>query len=98
MSATTPLSVADASTRLYEALTKHFGPRDFDAHDPLVIAIAEYGQRSREGDEAAVALASEHVYEAMTHHQGNRDFDAHDHVVLALADFRDACRAAGPKA
>ncbi len=98
MSATTPISVAEASTRLYEALTKHFGPRDFDAHDPLVIAISEYGQRSREGDEAGISEASKHVYEALTHHQGNRDFDAHDHVVLALADYREACRAAGPKA
>ena len=97
MSTTTPLTVPQASARLSEALTHHFGPMDLAANDPLVIAIAEYGQRSREGNEAAVEAASKHVYEALTRHQGNRDFGAHDPVVIALAEYKDACRAAGSK-
>ena len=29
------------------ALTKHFGPRDLGAKDPVVKALAEYGQACR---------------------------------------------------
>ena len=35
--------IKEASTHVYEALTHHFGPRDLGAHDPVVMAIAEYG-------------------------------------------------------
>jgi hypothetical protein len=90
-------TVAEASAHLYEALTHHVGNMDLGAHDPLVRAISEYGQKCRERDEDAIHRASEHVYEALTHHRGNRDVDAHDPLVKALADFGDACRAEGPK-
>ena len=97
MTATTSLSVPQASERLYEALSHHFGPMDLGATDPLVIAISEYGQRSREGEPTAIEVASRHVYEALTRHQGNRDFSATSPFVVALADYKDACRFAGPR-
>ena len=68
---------------------------DLAANDPLVMAISEYGQHSREGDEVAIKAASNHLYEVLTHHQGNRDFDAHDPVVIAIVEYKEACRAAG---
>jgi hypothetical protein len=43
------LSVEQASEHLYEALTHHYGPLDLSATDPLVKAISENGQASREG-------------------------------------------------
>ena len=95
MTTATPLTVPQASTRLYEALTHHFGPMDLAADDPLVIAISDYGQHSREGDEVAIRAASNHLYEVLTHHQGNRDFGAHDPVVIAIVEYKEACRAAG---
>ncbi|HQW51762.1 MAG TPA: hypothetical protein PL082_06865 [Tepidiformaceae bacterium] len=90
-------AVKQASAHLYEAMTHHFGPLDLSAHQPLVKAIAEYGQRSREHDEEGVKQASAHVYEAMTHHFGPRDLGANDPVVHALAEYGQACRTAGPK-
>jgi hypothetical protein len=39
--------VKQASTHVYEALTHHFGPRDLGAADPVVKALAEYGQACR---------------------------------------------------
>ncbi len=36
-----------ASQHVYEALTHHFGPRDLGANDPVVHALAEYGQACR---------------------------------------------------
>ncbi len=90
-------NVHQASAHLYEALTHHFGPLDLGAHEPLVLAIAEYGQRCRKGDEALIHQASEHIYEAMTHHFGPRDLGAHDHITVALAEYGQACRAAGPQ-
>ena len=95
MTITAPPTVPQGSTKLYEALTHHFGPMDLAANHPLVVAIAEYGQHSREGDESAIKVASQHVYEALTRHQGNRDFGPNDPVVIALAEYKDACRAAG---
>lgn len=89
--------VKAASERLYEAMTHHFGPLDLGAHEPIVKAVAEYGQRSREGDDAKISAASEQMYQAMTHHFGPRDLGAQDPVVKALAEFGQACRAAGPK-
>jgi hypothetical protein len=89
--------VKAASTRLYEAMTHHFGPLDLGAHEPIVKAVAEYGQRSREGDDEKIRAASQQVYEAMTHHFGPRDLSAQDPIVKALAEFGQACRAAGPK-
>jgi hypothetical protein len=32
---------------VYEALTRHFGPRDLSANDPVVKALAEYGNACR---------------------------------------------------
>jgi hypothetical protein len=90
-------AVKQASAHLYEALTHHFGPLDLAAHQPLVKAISEYGQRSREHDEEGIKKASAHVYEALTHHFGPRDLAANDPVVHALAEYGQACRAAGKK-
>lgn len=90
--------VKQASARLYEAMTHHYGPLDLSAHQPLVKAISEYGQRSREHDEDGVKLASAHVYEALTNHFGPRDLAANDPVVIALAEYGQACRDAGIKA
>jgi hypothetical protein len=89
--------VSRAGDHLYEALTHHFGPLDLGAHDPFVLAVAEYGQRSRERDEEGIKAASQRVYEELTHHFGPRDLGAHDPVVVALAEFGKACREAGPK-
>lgn len=91
-------TVKQASAHLYEAMTHHYGPLDLAAHQPIVKAISEYGQRSRDHDEEGVKKASEHVYEALTHHFGPRDLGAHDPVVKALAEYGKACREAGPKA
>lgn len=91
-------AVKQASAHLYEAMTHHYGPLDLAAHQPIVKAISEYGQRSREHNDEGVKLASAHVYEALTHHFGPRDLGAHDPVVKALAEYGKACRDAGPKA
>jgi hypothetical protein len=91
-------AVKRASAHLYEAMTHHYGPLDLAAHQPLVKAISEYGQRSREHDEEGIKRASGHVYEALTHHFGPRDLGATDPVVHALAEYGQACRAAGKKA
>lgn len=88
-------SVAEASERLYAALTHHFGPLDLGARDPLVLAIAEYGKRCRQQNEEEIRAASRQVYEALTHHFGPRDLGASDPVVKALAEYGRACRAAG---
>ena len=93
----TEAAVKQASSHLYEAMTHHYGPLDLAAHQPLVKAISEYGQRSREHDEDGVKQASTHVYEALTHHFGPRDLGAHDPVVVALAEYGKACRDAGAK-
>ena len=97
---TTPAeeAVKHASQQLYEAMTHHFGPLDLGAHQPLVLAVSEYGLRSREGDEERIKQASTHVYEALTHHFGPRDLGAHDPVVKAISEYGAACRAAGLKA
>lgn len=89
--------VKQASARLYEAMTHHYGPLDLSAHQPLVRAISEYGQRSREHNDEGVSQASTHVYEALTHHFGPRDLGANDPVVMALAEYGKACRDAGLK-
>ena len=88
-------AVKQASAHLYEAMTHHYGPLDLAAHQPLVKAISEYGQRSRDNDEDGVKQASTHVYEALTRHFGPRDLGANDPVVVALAEYGKACREAG---
>ncbi|MCC6381982.1 MAG: hypothetical protein IT304_05700 [Dehalococcoidia bacterium] len=98
LSHTPSLNVREASDHLYQALTHHFGPLDLSAGDRVVRAVAEYGQRCREGDEEAIADASRHVYAEMTHHFGRVDFGAHDPVVKALAEYGQACRAEGQRA
>ena len=94
---TTEEAVKRASAHLYEAMTHHYGPLALAAPQPLVKAISEYGQRSREHDEEGIKRASAHVYEALTHHFGPRDLGATDPVVHALAEYGQACRAAGKK-
>lgn len=91
-------AVKKASAHLYEAMTHHYGPLDLSAHQPLVKAISEYGQQSRNHDEDGVKVASAHVYEALTRHFGPRDLGAADPVVKSLAEYGQACRNAGPKA
>ena len=93
--APTTITAEQAGQRLYEAFTHHFGPLDLGAHQPVVVAIAEYAQRCREGDEAAISLASTHVYEALTRHFGPMDLGAHDPLVVALAEYGRAQRDAG---
>jgi hypothetical protein len=93
----TEAAVKAASAHLYEAMTHHYGPLDLSAHQPIVKAISEYGQRSRNNDEEGVKRASEHVYEALTRHFGPRDLGANDPVVVALAEYGKACRDAGAK-
>ena len=39
--------IDNASRELYEEMTRPFGPRDFDAHDHLAIAISEHGEACR---------------------------------------------------
>lgn len=95
MSVATHPTVSQASAHLYEALSHHFGPLDLSATDPVVRAISEYGQRSREHDERGIAEASRRVYEALTHHFGPRDLGANDPVVIALSEYGQACREAG---
>lgn len=90
-------AVKRASAHLYEAMTHHYGPLDLAAHQPLVKAISEYGQRSRDHDEDGVKRASEHVYEALTKHFGPRDLAANDPVVHALSEYGKACRDAGTR-
>ncbi|MEX0784313.1 MAG: hypothetical protein WD557_16855 [Dehalococcoidia bacterium] len=91
------LTVAQASEHVYEALTHHFGPLDLGANQPLVKAISEYGQRSREGDEAAIKEASAHIWQALSHHKERLDLGANDPLVKALAEYGDACRREGVK-
>lgn len=93
----TALSANEASSRLYEALTHHLGNLDMSASDPLVRAIAEYGDRCREHDQQGQAAAGAHIYEALTHRFGPLDQGAGQPFVRALADFGEAYRAAGPK-
>jgi len=88
-------AVKQASAHLYEALTHHYGPLDLAAHQPIVRAISEYGQRCREHDEAGQEIASRHIYEALTHHFGPRDLAANDPIVKALSEYGEACRRAG---
>jgi len=91
----TNVTVSAASQHLYEALTHHFGPMDMGAHDPIVRAIAEYGQRCRAHDDEGTTLASKHVYEALTHHFGPLDLGAQQPIVKALAEYGKACKEAG---
>lgn len=91
----TEAAVKQASAHLYEAMTHHYGPLDLSAHQPLVKAISEFGQQSRQHNDEGVTQASAHVYEALTHHFGPRDLGANDPVVKALAEYGKACRAAG---
>jgi hypothetical protein len=90
--------VKEASEHLYQAFTHRFGPLDMGAHQPIVLAISEFGQKSRDGDDEGMHAASQHVYEALTHHFGPLDIGAHDKLTLALAEYGEACRAAGPRA
>jgi hypothetical protein len=91
------LNVQQASEHLYEALTHHFGPLDLSADQPLVRAISEYGQRSREHDEDGIARASAHIWEVLSHHAERLDLGADDPLVRALSEYGAACRAEGPK-
>ena len=90
-------TVEEASAHLYEALTHHYGPLDLAAHQPLVRAISEYGQRCREGDEANIAEASKHVWVVLSHRAERLDLGAADPFVKALSEYGAACRAAGPR-
>lgn len=95
---TSTLSVEQASERLYEALTHHYGPLDLGANQPIVRAISAYGQRCREHDDIGIEAASKHLWEVLSHHSERLDLAANDPVVRALSEYGAACRAAGPKA
>jgi hypothetical protein len=90
-------TVEQASEHLYEALTHHYGPLDLSANDPLVKAISEYGQCSREGDEERIKEASAHIWQALSHRKERLDLGANDPLVRALAEYGDACRREGVK-
>jgi hypothetical protein len=92
---TDTLTVEQASAHVYEALTHHFGPLDLGANQPLVKAISEYGQRSREGDEEKIHEASAHIWQVLSHHQERLDLGANDPLVKALAEYGEACRREG---
>ncbi|HEX6031650.1 MAG TPA: hypothetical protein VFY90_09455 [Tepidiformaceae bacterium] len=98
MTANSTLTVEQASTHVYEALTHHFGPMDLSAKQPLVRAISEYGQRCREGDEDRIKEASAHIWQELSHHSERLDLGAHDPLVKALAEYGQACRRAGKAA
>jgi hypothetical protein len=91
------ITVHEASEQLYKALTHYVGNLDLAANDPLVLAIAEFGQRNREHDDEGIDRASRHVYEALTHHVGPRDLGAQDPFVQALAEYGEACKREGRK-
>ncbi len=89
-------AVHQASEHLYMALNGIKGPQDFDAHSPIVMAIAAFGTANREGrPQEEVDAAAEHVYMALRGWHQPMDFDAHQPVVKALAEFGEACRHAG---
>ncbi len=83
-----------ARDHLHDALARKFGSTR-SASEPLIVAIAEYGQKCREHDEAGMRAASTHVYEALTHHFGPLDLGANQPLVKALAEYGKACREAG---
>jgi len=91
------ISVEEASARLYEALTHHYGPLDLSADQPLVRAVVEYGERCRERDEEGIAQASAHIWQVLSHHSERLDLGARDPIVQALSEYGAACRAAGPR-
>ena len=93
----TPLDVHTASQHLWEALSHHQITMDIGAHDPLVMAIAGYGDACRHHEQAAIDAASRHVWEEMGKHRSTLDLGADDPVVKALAEYGDACRREGPK-
>lgn len=96
MSASTqPRSVSDASAHLYEAFTRHFGPLDLSAHQPIVKAVSDYAAAARSHDQEKLHTASNEVYVAVTHQFGPRDFGANDPFVVALAEYGAACAAEG---
>lgn len=97
MNATTTETVHEASEHLMDAIRHHFGTKDLAANDPLVVAIVDYGDKSRVHDDAGVHQASEQIYVALSHHFGPHDFGAHEPFVVALTAYGQACRAAGPK-
>jgi hypothetical protein len=97
MNATTTVTVHEASEHLMDAIRHHFGTKDLAANDPLVVAIVDYGDKSRTHDDAGVHQASEQIYVALSHHFGPHDFGAHEPFVVALTAYGQACRAAGPK-
>jgi hypothetical protein len=84
-----------ARDHLHDVLARKFGQAR-SASEPLIRAIAEYGQKCREHDEEGTRVASKHVYEALTHHFGPLDLGAHQPLVVALAEYGKACREAGP--
>ena len=84
-----------ARDHLHDALARKFGSTR-SASDPLIRAIAEYGQKCREHDDAGMKSASTHVYEALTHHFGPLDLGANQPLVRALAEYGKACRETGP--
>jgi hypothetical protein len=93
-----PPTVAQASKRLWEALSRHKITMDLSASDPLVRAVSAYGQACRQGDDETIAATSKHVWEELGHHQVTMDLSANDPFVKALAEYGEACRREGPVA
>ncbi len=95
--ATENRAVTDASAKLYEAFTHHFGPLDLSAHQPIVKAVSDYAAAARAHDQAKLHEAADHIYVAVTHQFGPRDFGAHDPFVVALSEYGAACAAEASK-
>ena len=77
----TPLDVHTASQHLWEALSHHQITMDIGAHDPLVMAIASYGDSCRKQDQAAIDAASRHIWEEVGKHRSTLDLGAAGPVV-----------------
>ena len=81
----------EASEHLYQAILETYG-HNFGAHQPIIRAIAEYGQACRHG--ADWRDASEHVYTALHFNLGS-GFGANQRIIRALSEYGQACRDAG---
>ncbi len=94
----TPLTVAEASKHLWEALSHHQVTLDLGAHDPVVRAVSAYGQACREHDALKTSDTSKKIWEELSHHSVTLDLSASDPFVKALAEYGEACRHEGVKA
>ena len=96
-STSSPMTVAEASKHLWEALSQHKITLDLGAQDPVVRAVSAYGQACREQDAVKTSDTSKKIWEELSHHSVTLDFSASDPMVKALAEYGEACRHEGVK-